>query len=50
MKAMKQDLYSLKSSKKEKLRDASMEKNNTKKSNSSSCRVYSGNNGGTRKA
>lgn len=50
MKAMKQDIYSLKSAKKEKLKDASMDKYNTQKSNSSHCRVYSGNNGGTRKA
>lgn len=50
MKSMKQDVYSLKSAKKEKLRDASMEKGKSPKSNSSSCRVYSGNSGGTRKA
>jgi hypothetical protein len=47
MKSMKQDIYSLKSSKKEKLRDASLEKSAPKKSGS---RVYSGNSGGTRKA
>lgn len=50
MKSMKQDIYSIKSSKKEKLRDASMEDRKAPKSNSSHCRVYSGNSGGTRKA
>lgn len=46
MKPMKQDIYSLKSAKKEKLKDASMEKPAMTKSG---CRVYSGNSGGTRR-